>query len=83
MTHKAPKCILCGEKAYATAGHIPVCKEHHEAYDEEGRKRLPFHERAVYQRILMAASAGDKRASRDYYVRLVDKMSIDTPPGDS
>lgn len=74
------KCVLCDSKAFATAGHIPICKEHHEAYDEEGRKYLPFSERAIYQSILMAAGAGDRRALRDYYVRLIDKMSIDTAP---
>lgn len=47
-------CVLCGQEAITTVGHIPVCAEHDRQYQEEGRQYLPYSERAVWQRIQQA-----------------------------
>jgi hypothetical protein len=47
-----PKCVLCDREAITTAAHIPVCEEHHRAYQEEGRQYLAY--RPVYQKLLDA-----------------------------
>jgi hypothetical protein len=46
------KCKLCDKEAITTAVHIPVCKEHDDEYQEEGRKYLPDHSRPFLQRLI-------------------------------
>lgn len=49
-----PKCALCDKDAITTAAHIPVCEQHHNAYQEEGRKYLPESERVVWKALNQA-----------------------------
>lgn len=55
--YASPECVVCGDRAFSTAGQYPVCNVHHNAYVEEGRKYLPDDQRVVWQQI---QRAGDK-----------------------
>lgn len=54
--YSPPECVVCGDRAMATAGQYPVCIAHHNAYQEEGRKYLPDDQRVVWQQIQQAGS---------------------------
>jgi hypothetical protein len=50
-----PKCVLCDLDAVTTAAHVPVCEEHHEAYQKEAKKYLPGNQRPIYASLMQAA----------------------------
>lgn len=54
MNGQKAQCVLCNEQAVTTAAGILVCSKCHDDYQAEGRQYLPFGQRVVYQRLLMA-----------------------------
>jgi len=54
---KPSVCVVCGAKAIATAGHIPVCDKHYQEYCREGEQYLTY--RPVYERLLALRDGGE------------------------
>jgi hypothetical protein len=58
------KCVLCDQEATETAAQIPVCGQHREQYDTEGRKYLPLQDRTFYRLLI---SVWEAREGRCYF----------------
>lgn len=59
------QCVLCEKDAVTTAGHIPVCEDHHREYIHEGKLYLPEARRVFWERLQEAGSRKKSNVSSD------------------
>lgn len=48
------RCAICGQPAITAVAHVPVCRDHDAAYQQEAQQYLPEEKRVFFKRLIDA-----------------------------